>query len=76
MILLKIALIMLLIDIVNVVIAKAYGRSMNLANKWRFMAKNYTTFEKWYLRISRGFRLATVSIMCGVAIVRLIFIFL
>lgn len=46
MILLKIALIMLSIDIVNVVIAKAYGRSMNLANKWRFMAKNYTTFEK------------------------------
>lgn len=54
MILLKIALIMLLIDIVNVVIAKAYGRSMNLANKWRFMAKNYTTFEKWYLGISGG----------------------
>lgn len=75
MILLKIALIMLLIDIVNVVIVKAYGRSMNLANKWRFMAKNHTTFEKWYLGISGGFRLTTF-IMCGVAIVRLIFVFL
>ena len=75
MILLKIALIMLLIDIVNVVIMKAYGRSLNLADKWRFMAKNYTTFEKWYLGISGYFRLATF-IMCGVAIVQLIFIFL
>lgn len=75
MILLKITLIMLLIDIVNVIIMKAYGRGLNLVDKWRFMAKNYTTFEKWYLGISGYFRLATF-IMCGVAIVRLIFIFL